>query len=200
MLRLPSAGERERVYAQFPLLRERRRLLSGSLSGGEQQMLALAPALVNPPPIVVADEPTLGLAPLVVADVMRLFEELRERGTAILLVEEKARDVLEIAAARGVPRARAHRVVGVARGDRRRAARTRRTSEPPVREPGGAPWRVCDPRRRRSTHRTTATSTLARSSVRTFGSCTGSADRQTWRAESRVSARGLVIVSAARRV
>ena len=60
-------------------------------------MLALAPVLVNPPRIVVADEPTLGLAPLVVHEVMRVFEELRDRGTAILLVEEKARNVLEIA-------------------------------------------------------------------------------------------------------
>ena len=60
-------------------------------------MLALAPVLVSPPPIVVADEPTLGLAPRVVAEVMAVFEELRDRGTAILLVEEKARDVLEIA-------------------------------------------------------------------------------------------------------
>jgi ABC-type branched-subunit amino acid transport system ATPase component len=60
-------------------------------------MLALAPVLVDPPPVVVADEPSLGLAPRVVAEVMHLFEELRDRGAAILLVEEKARDVLEIA-------------------------------------------------------------------------------------------------------
>jgi ABC-type branched-subunit amino acid transport system ATPase component len=96
-LRLPEAAEREQVYTRFPLLAQRRQLPAGSLSGGEQQMLALAPVLVSPPPIVVADEPSLGLAPRVVAQVMAVFEELREHGTAILLVEEKARDVLEIA-------------------------------------------------------------------------------------------------------
>jgi len=96
-LRLTDASGREQVYARFPLLEQRRQLPAGSLSGGEQQMLALAPVLVSPPPIVVADEPTLGLAPRVVAAVMEVFEELRDRGTAILLVEEKARDVLEIA-------------------------------------------------------------------------------------------------------
>jgi ABC-type branched-subunit amino acid transport system ATPase component/branched-subunit amino acid ABC-type transport system permease component len=97
MLRLPGPAARDQVYERFPVLRERRRLLSGSLSGGEQQMLALAPVLVDPPRIVVADEPTLGLAPRVVTQVMSVFEELRDRGTAVLLVEEKARNVLEVA-------------------------------------------------------------------------------------------------------
>jgi ABC-type branched-subunit amino acid transport system ATPase component len=96
-IRLPSSAARDQVYDRFPQLRERRALAAGSLSGGEQQMLALAPVLVDPPPVVVADEPTLGLAPRVVAEVMHVFEELRDHGTAILLVEEKARDVLEIA-------------------------------------------------------------------------------------------------------
>ncbi len=97
MLRLSEQSERDQVYERFTVLRERRKLPAGSLSGGEQQMLALAPVLVNPPQIVIADEPTLGLAPLVVAEVMSVFEELRDHGTAILLVEEKARNVLEIA-------------------------------------------------------------------------------------------------------
>jgi ABC-type branched-subunit amino acid transport system ATPase component len=96
-LRLRDATARDQVYARFPQLAQRRQLAAGSLSGGEQQMLALAPVLVSPPPVVVADEPTLGLAPRVVAEVLGVFEELRDRGTAILLVEEKARDVLEIA-------------------------------------------------------------------------------------------------------
>jgi len=96
-IRLPSAAARDQVYDRFPQLRERRGLPAGSLSGGEQQMLALAPVLITPPPVVVADEPSLGLAPRVVTQVMSVFEELRDRGTAILLVEEKARDVLEIA-------------------------------------------------------------------------------------------------------
>jgi ABC-type branched-subunit amino acid transport system ATPase component len=97
VLRLSTVAARDEVYERFPQLSERRELAAGSLSGGEQQMLALAPVLVSPPPVVVADEPTLGLAPRVVAEVMQVFVELRDRGTAILLVEEKARDVLEIA-------------------------------------------------------------------------------------------------------
>jgi ABC-type branched-subunit amino acid transport system ATPase component/ABC-type branched-subunit amino acid transport system permease subunit len=97
MLRLRDEADRKDVYARFPLLGERRRLLAGSLSGGEQQMLTLAPVLINPPKVVVTDEPTLGLAPLVVVRVMEIFEELRALGSAILLVEEKVRDVIKVA-------------------------------------------------------------------------------------------------------
>ena len=96
MLRL-GAEHREEVYSRFAVLRERRRLLAGSLSGGEQQMLTLAPVLARPPRLVVVDEPTLGLAPIVISTLLELFQELRDRGTTILLVEEKVRDVLEIA-------------------------------------------------------------------------------------------------------
>jgi ABC-type branched-subunit amino acid transport system ATPase component/branched-subunit amino acid ABC-type transport system permease component len=92
-----SAAEREEAYRRFPILGERRSLPAGSLSGGEQQMLTLAPLLVQPPEVLIADEPSLGLAPLIVAQIMGLFGELRDRGVAILLVEEKARDVLAIA-------------------------------------------------------------------------------------------------------
>jgi ABC-type branched-subunit amino acid transport system ATPase component len=88
---IPAAFER------FPRLGERRNLPAGSLSGGEQQMLTLAPLLVRPPDVLIADEPTLGLAPLVVVDLLQVFRELRDRGVALLLVEEKARDVLEVA-------------------------------------------------------------------------------------------------------
>jgi ABC-type branched-subunit amino acid transport system ATPase component/branched-subunit amino acid ABC-type transport system permease component len=95
-LRLDS-GDREEVFRRFPGLRERRRLVAGSLSGGEQQMLTLAPVVVRPPRLVVVDEPTLGLAPLVVEQLIGLFRDLRDQGTAILLVEEKVRDVLQIA-------------------------------------------------------------------------------------------------------
>lgn len=69
----------------------------GALSGGEQQLLTLAPALVRPPRVLIADEPSLGLAPLVVQQVFELFAELRERGVALLLVEEKATEALRIA-------------------------------------------------------------------------------------------------------
>jgi ABC-type branched-subunit amino acid transport system ATPase component len=92
-----DAEHRADVYDRFPVLKERHRLPAGSLSGGEQQMLALAPVLVQPPKVVIADEPTLGLAPLVVAQVLDVFRELRDLGTTILLVEEKVRDVLTVA-------------------------------------------------------------------------------------------------------
>jgi ABC-type branched-subunit amino acid transport system ATPase component len=88
---------REAACERFPLLNERRSTQAGNLSGGEQQMLALAPLLSAPPAVLIVDEPSLGLAPLIVAEVMKILTELRDRGVAVLLVEEKARDVLEIA-------------------------------------------------------------------------------------------------------
>jgi ABC-type branched-subunit amino acid transport system ATPase component/branched-subunit amino acid ABC-type transport system permease component len=96
MLRL-GPDDRDEVFRRFPGLRERRRLTAGSLSGGEQQMLTLAPVVVRPPRLVVVDEPTLGLAPRVIGQLVELFQDLKDRGTAILLVEEKVRDVLQIA-------------------------------------------------------------------------------------------------------
>ncbi|MBT2397167.1 ATP-binding cassette domain-containing protein [Streptomyces sp. ISL-100] len=97
-LRLPDRSARDAVYERFPALAGRRRTVpAGSLSGGEQQMLALAPLLQRPPAVLIADEPSLGLAPRVVEEVFRLLTELREAGTALLLVEEKAADVLGIA-------------------------------------------------------------------------------------------------------
>jgi branched-subunit amino acid ABC-type transport system permease component/ABC-type branched-subunit amino acid transport system ATPase component len=94
---LRSPEQRERAYERFPLLGERRTQPAGLLSGGERQMLALAPALEHPPRVLIADEPTLGLAPLAVEAVFRALVELRDRGVALLLVEEKARGVLDIA-------------------------------------------------------------------------------------------------------
>ncbi|MCD0448486.1 ATP-binding cassette domain-containing protein [Actinocorallia sp. API 0066] len=94
---LPSTVDRARAYERFPRLAERRDLPAGSLSGGEQQILALAPALIRPPDVLIADEPSLGLAPLVVRQVFALFGELRERGVALLVVEEKAHEALELA-------------------------------------------------------------------------------------------------------
>jgi ABC-type branched-subunit amino acid transport system ATPase component/branched-subunit amino acid ABC-type transport system permease component len=96
-LRLPSASQRDQAYERFPVLGERRHLLAGSLSGGEQQMLALATLLVSPPAVVVCDEPTLGLAPMVVEQIMEIFAELRRQGVALLLVEEKSKAILGIA-------------------------------------------------------------------------------------------------------
>ncbi|MCY0938162.1 ABC transporter permease subunit [Streptomyces sp. H34-S4] len=96
-LYLGDADERDAVYDRFPRLRERRAVPAGSLSGGEQQMLALAPLLQRPPGVLIADEPSLGLAPRVVDEVYGLLMELRAAGTALLLVEEKAAEILGIA-------------------------------------------------------------------------------------------------------
>ena len=94
---LRDVDDRELAYARFPVLAERRRQPAGLLSGGEQQMLSLAPALAHPPAVLIADEPTLGLAPLAAGEVIRAILELRDRGTAVLLVEEHARNALEVA-------------------------------------------------------------------------------------------------------
>jgi ABC-type branched-subunit amino acid transport system ATPase component/branched-subunit amino acid ABC-type transport system permease component len=96
-LQLPARDERDAVYTRFPGLAARRGVLAGSLSGGEQQMLALAPLLQRPPKVLIADEPSLGLAPRVVDEVFRLLTELKDAGTALLLVEEKAAEVLGVA-------------------------------------------------------------------------------------------------------
>lgn len=87
----------EAVYERMPQLAARRTLAAGALSGGEQQLLTLAPALIKPPAVLIADEPSLGLAPLIVQQVFEIFAELSERGVALLLVEEKATEVLAVA-------------------------------------------------------------------------------------------------------
>ncbi|MCY0955681.1 ABC transporter permease subunit [Streptomyces sp. H27-H5] len=96
-LHLRDPAERDAVFGRFPRLRERRRVPAGALSGGEQQLLALAPLLQRPPRVLIADEPSLGLAPRVVDEVYELLVELRAAGTALLLVEEKAAEILGIA-------------------------------------------------------------------------------------------------------
>ena len=87
----------ESTYDRFPRLAERRHQLAGSLSGGEQQMLAIGRALLARPRLLMLDEPSLGLAPLIVAEVFRLIATLKEQGSTILLVEQNARKALAVA-------------------------------------------------------------------------------------------------------
>ncbi len=97
ILALPEEKDRQLAYDRFPVLAERRQQVAGLLSGGEQQMLGLAPALARPPTVFVADEPTLGLAPMAAAEVIRAIVELREKGSAVLLVEENAENAVAVA-------------------------------------------------------------------------------------------------------
>jgi branched-chain amino acid transport system ATP-binding protein len=90
--------DREQVYTLFPRLKERRKQLAGTMSGGEQQMLAIGRALMAKPRMLLLDEPSMGLAPLVVQEIFRVLETLRsERGTTILLVEQNAKAALRLA-------------------------------------------------------------------------------------------------------
>ena len=92
-----AAQSFERVYALFPRLKERRQQLAGTLSGGEQQMLAMGRALMGEPRLLMLDEPSLGLAPLIVADIFKTVRELRAAGVSVLLVEQNAKAALQIA-------------------------------------------------------------------------------------------------------
>jgi branched-chain amino acid transport system ATP-binding protein len=87
----------DEVYGRFPRLAERRTQRADTLSGGERQMLALGRALMSAPRLLMLDEPSLGLAPLIVRDILRIVVSLREAGVSILLVEQNARAALEIA-------------------------------------------------------------------------------------------------------
>ncbi len=83
------------AYERFPILRERRALLAGSLSGGEQQMLAIGRALMSKPQVLLLDEPSLGLAPLLVHTIFEAIEEIHRQGTPVLLVEQNANAALK---------------------------------------------------------------------------------------------------------
>lgn len=87
----------EGMYGRFPVLAERRALSAGSLSGGEQQMLAIARALVSGPKVIMMDEPSMGLAPKVVDEVFAVIEQIRREGTTVVLVEQNARRALAAA-------------------------------------------------------------------------------------------------------
>ncbi len=88
--------ELERVFAVFPILRERKNQPAGTLSGGERQMLALGKALMARPKMIMPDEPSLGLAPTIVAEIFRIILSLNKQGTTILLVEQNAKEALRV--------------------------------------------------------------------------------------------------------
>ena len=87
----------EKVYTSFPRLKERRKQLAGTLSGGEQQMLAVGRAMMADPKLMMLDEPSMGLAPLVVAEVFNVIQSVRQMGITVLLVEQNAKQALKIA-------------------------------------------------------------------------------------------------------
>lgn len=91
------ADDMERMFSMFPILRERRYQAGGTLSGGEQQMLAIARALMSRPKVLLLDEPSLGLAPLIVQQIFDIVKEINKQGTTVILVEQNAKVALSMA-------------------------------------------------------------------------------------------------------
>ncbi|MCH6268659.1 MULTISPECIES: ABC transporter ATP-binding protein [Neobacillus] len=87
----------EDVMKRFPILKERKNQLGGTLSGGQQQMLAIARALLARPKLLLLDEPSMGLAPLIVAEIFKIIKEIKDAGTTVLVVEQNAKQALKIA-------------------------------------------------------------------------------------------------------
>jgi branched-chain amino acid transport system ATP-binding protein len=90
-------GSLQRVYKSFPRLKERRAQLGGTLSGGEQQMLAMGRALMSKPSLLLLDEPSMGLSPILVEEIFNIIQEINAQGTSILLVEQNAQMALSVA-------------------------------------------------------------------------------------------------------
>ena len=90
------AANKEKVFTLFPRLKERRRQLAGTMSGGEQQMLAISRGLMSNPKLLMLDEPSLGLAPIIVEEIFNMIEKVRKAGTTVLLIEQNASIALQI--------------------------------------------------------------------------------------------------------
>ena len=91
------AGDMERVFQSFPRLKERRKQIAGTLSGGEQQMLAMGRAMMSSPRMIMLDEPSMGLSPILVDEIFSIIRSIHEHGTTVLLVEQNAQMALSIA-------------------------------------------------------------------------------------------------------